>query len=236
LRYTQRRFPRALNPVGIHLSFALGLSNEVGPPQSIGGAKACNAIAVTGPTPGIVISRAVSSHSRALVRSSRSSPSIFSSSSSIRPSSSRPSSATASGRPQFPPSRGSCSAACDRRGCAHAAPTPSPLLARCIPSSTFDNIRRPGGLSALFQVPLSEVRQMEFIGPGDATTRWGTGPSVRGDPDRHRLLTGHPARAPRPQKRKPGGEAIAVRLRFLFPRELDPRDRPLPRRSSKLVT
>ncbi len=39
----------------------------------------------------------------------------------------------------------------------------------------IDNIRRPGGLSALFQVPLSEVRQMEFIGPADATTRWGTG-------------------------------------------------------------
>lgn len=39
----------------------------------------------------------------------------------------------------------------------------------------IDNIRRPGGLSALFQVPLSEVRRMEFIGPGDATTRWGTG-------------------------------------------------------------
>ena len=39
----------------------------------------------------------------------------------------------------------------------------------------IDNIRRPGGLSALFQIPLSEVRRMEFIGPGDATTRWGTG-------------------------------------------------------------
>lgn len=39
----------------------------------------------------------------------------------------------------------------------------------------IDNIRRQGGLSALFQVPLSEVRRMEFIGPGDATTRWGTG-------------------------------------------------------------
>ena len=39
----------------------------------------------------------------------------------------------------------------------------------------IDNIRRPGGLSALFQVPLSEIRRMEFIGPGDATTRWGTG-------------------------------------------------------------
>lgn len=39
----------------------------------------------------------------------------------------------------------------------------------------IDNIRRPGGLSALFQVPLSEVREMEFIGPADATTRWGTG-------------------------------------------------------------
>ena len=67
---------------------------------SIGGAKACSASAVTGPTPGIVIRRAVSSFSRALVRSSRSSPLTFSSSSSIRPSSSRPSSTTASGRLQ----------------------------------------------------------------------------------------------------------------------------------------
>ena len=39
----------------------------------------------------------------------------------------------------------------------------------------IDNIRRPGGLSALFQVPLSEIRGMQFIGPADATTRWGTG-------------------------------------------------------------
>ncbi len=39
----------------------------------------------------------------------------------------------------------------------------------------IDNIRRPGGLSALFQVPLSEVRRMELVGPADATTRWGTG-------------------------------------------------------------
>ena len=38
-----------------------------------------------------------------------------------------------------------------------------------------DNIRRPGGLSALFGVPSTEIRMMEFIGPADATTRWGTG-------------------------------------------------------------
>ena len=38
-----------------------------------------------------------------------------------------------------------------------------------------DNIRRPGGLSALFGVPSGEIRLMEFIGPADATTRWGTG-------------------------------------------------------------
>ncbi len=38
-----------------------------------------------------------------------------------------------------------------------------------------DNIRRPGGLSALFQIPLDEIRRMEFVGPADATTRWGTG-------------------------------------------------------------
>ena len=60
------------------------------------------AIAVTGPMPGIVIRRAVSSSSRALARSSRSNPSIFSSNSSILPNSSLPSSTTASGRPQSP--------------------------------------------------------------------------------------------------------------------------------------
>ena len=38
-----------------------------------------------------------------------------------------------------------------------------------------DNIRRPGGLSALFSIPSTEIRVMEFIGPADATTRWGTG-------------------------------------------------------------
>lgn len=38
-----------------------------------------------------------------------------------------------------------------------------------------DNIRRPGGLSALFNIPVGEIRMMEFIGPANATTRWGTG-------------------------------------------------------------
>lgn len=39
----------------------------------------------------------------------------------------------------------------------------------------IDNIRRPGGLSALFNIPVGEIRMMEFIGPANATTRWGTG-------------------------------------------------------------
>ncbi len=39
----------------------------------------------------------------------------------------------------------------------------------------IDNIRRPGGLSALYDIPSTEIRGMEFIGPADATTRWGTG-------------------------------------------------------------
>ena len=38
-----------------------------------------------------------------------------------------------------------------------------------------DNIRRPGGLSALFNIPVGEIRTMEFISPANATTRWGTG-------------------------------------------------------------
>ena len=38
-----------------------------------------------------------------------------------------------------------------------------------------DNIRRPGGLSALYSIPSSMIQGMEFIGPADATTRWGTG-------------------------------------------------------------
>ena len=39
----------------------------------------------------------------------------------------------------------------------------------------FDNISRPGGARALFDIPLGVIRMMEFIGPADATTRWGTG-------------------------------------------------------------
>ena len=89
---------------------------------SIGGAKACSAIAVIGPIPGIVISRAVSSPSRALARISRSSPSIFSSSSSIRSSNSLPSSTTASGRPQSPSS--STPASCLIRALPCGATTP----------------------------------------------------------------------------------------------------------------
>jgi len=46
------------------------------------------------------------------------------------------------------------------------------------PTVYVDNMRREGGLSALFQVPTSEIRMMEFIGPADATTRWGTGHSA----------------------------------------------------------
>ena len=46
---------------------------------SIGGAKACSAIAVIGPTPGIVMRRTASSSWRALVCTSFSNPRIFSS-------------------------------------------------------------------------------------------------------------------------------------------------------------
>ena len=38
-----------------------------------------------------------------------------------------------------------------------------------------DEMRRGGGLRALLQIPTSEIRRMEFIGPSDATIRWGTG-------------------------------------------------------------
>ena len=38
-----------------------------------------------------------------------------------------------------------------------------------------DNISRPGGVRARFDIPLGVIRMMEFIGPADATTRWGTG-------------------------------------------------------------
>ena len=38
-----------------------------------------------------------------------------------------------------------------------------------------DNVRRPGGMDALFSVPVGQIRLLEFIGAADATTRWGTG-------------------------------------------------------------
>ena len=38
-----------------------------------------------------------------------------------------------------------------------------------------DEMRREGGPRALYQIPTSEIQRLEFIGPSDATTRWGTG-------------------------------------------------------------
>lgn len=53
---------------------------------------------------------------------------------------------------------------------------PAWLLARgADPVVYVDNVRRPGGVDALFNVPVGQIRLLEFIGAGDATTRWGTG-------------------------------------------------------------
>lgn len=53
---------------------------------------------------------------------------------------------------------------------------PAWLLARgADPVVYVDNVRRPGGVDALFSVPIDQVRLLEFIGAADATTRWGTG-------------------------------------------------------------
>ena len=67
---------------------------------SIGGAKACSAIAVIGPTPGIVMRRTASSSWRALVCTSFSNPRIFSSRPAICSSRRPPSSRTCSGSPE----------------------------------------------------------------------------------------------------------------------------------------
>lgn len=53
---------------------------------------------------------------------------------------------------------------------------PAWLLARGPdPVVYVDNVRRPGGVDALFNVPVGQIRLLEFIGAADATTRWGTG-------------------------------------------------------------
>ena len=53
---------------------------------------------------------------------------------------------------------------------------PAWLLARgADPVVYVDNVRRPGGVDALFSVPVGQIRLLEFIGAADATTRWGTG-------------------------------------------------------------
>lgn len=53
---------------------------------------------------------------------------------------------------------------------------PGWLLARgADPVVYVDNVRRPGGMDALFSVPVGQIRLLEFIGAADATTRWGTG-------------------------------------------------------------
>ena len=53
---------------------------------------------------------------------------------------------------------------------------PAWLLARgSDPVVYVDNVRRPGGVDALFNVTVGQIRLLEFIGAADATTRWGTG-------------------------------------------------------------
>ena len=53
---------------------------------------------------------------------------------------------------------------------------PAWLLSRgADPVVYVDNVRRPGGVDALFNVPVGQIRLLEFIGAADATTRWGTG-------------------------------------------------------------
>ena len=49
------------------------------------------------------------------------------------------------------------------------------LLRGADPVVYVDNVRRPGGVDALFSVPVGQIRLLEFIGAADATTRWGTG-------------------------------------------------------------
>ena len=46
--------------------------------------------------------------------------------------------------------------------------------ASSFPVVYVDGILR-GGLATLHQVAPNQIKRMEFIGPGDATTRWGTG-------------------------------------------------------------
>ena len=53
---------------------------------------------------------------------------------------------------------------------------PAWLLSRgADPVVYVDNVRRPGGVDVLFNVPIGQIRLLEFIGAADATTRWGTG-------------------------------------------------------------
>ncbi len=53
---------------------------------------------------------------------------------------------------------------------------PAWLLARgADPVVYVDSVRRPGGVDALFNVPIGQIRLLEFISAADATTRWGTG-------------------------------------------------------------
>ncbi len=46
--------------------------------------------------------------------------------------------------------------------------------ATAFPVVYVDGIHR-GGLMTLHQIAPNQIKRMEFIGPGDATTRWGTG-------------------------------------------------------------
>ena len=52
---------------------------------------------------------------------------------------------------------------------------PAWLQARGTAVVYVDNMRQQGGLGALFNIPIGQIRLMEFIGAADATTRWGTG-------------------------------------------------------------
>ena len=52
---------------------------------------------------------------------------------------------------------------------------PAWLQARGTPVVYVNSMRQPNGVGTLFNIPIGQIRLMEFIGPADATTRWGTG-------------------------------------------------------------
>lgn len=52
---------------------------------------------------------------------------------------------------------------------------PAWLQSRGSPAVYVGNMRQPRGVNALFNIPIGQIRLMEFIRAADATTRWGTG-------------------------------------------------------------